>query len=279
MKYYGKAEETANAILKAFETPQALPAALAPIFIKSNANQPARAWSFSNQLAIALAGHSDARGFRQWQEVGRQVKKGEKACHILIPLIGKKEENGEQKSFIYGFKSAPVFGYAQTEGDELPKEDAETDQWLESLPLRSVADQWGLSVAHYNGHQGGALGYYRHGQAIAMGVKNLSTWCHELVHAADDRRGTIRRVPGQDLSNEVVAEFGGAILLSILGQPIDADLGGCYEYLQAYAGKENQKVLNVCTKFLKRTCEAVQLIIETAEALQPAETIETLAAA
>ena len=72
MKLYGKAESAAARIIEAFKA-RTVPAALAPIFIKSKADTPCRSWSVCNQLLTALAGHSDARGFRQW-------KKGRAEC-------------------------------------------------------------------------------------------------------------------------------------------------------------------------------------------------------
>ena len=76
MQFYGKAEQSAKRILSLFESGD-VPAALAPIFIRRKDAVPCRAWSWSNQLLTALAGHDDARGFRQWQGVDRHVCKGE----------------------------------------------------------------------------------------------------------------------------------------------------------------------------------------------------------
>ncbi len=88
-KFYGKAESAANVILDAFQNPGQLPAALAPIFITRKADIPCRKWSWNNQLITALAGHGDARGFRQWQQVDRHVRKGEKSFTILSPVTKK----------------------------------------------------------------------------------------------------------------------------------------------------------------------------------------------
>jgi hypothetical protein len=44
-----------------------------------------------------LAGTSDARGFQQWREVNRFVKKGSKGFFILVPHIRKVED--EQSGF------------------------------------------------------------------------------------------------------------------------------------------------------------------------------------
>ncbi|MFH1268631.1 MAG: ArdC family protein, partial [Planctomycetota bacterium] len=217
-----------------------LPKALAPVFVQRKDDVPCRAWSWSNQLLTALSGHSDARGYRQWQAVGRHVKKGEKAFHILCPCVGKKTDvdpdTGQEKerTWIYGFTSAPVFGFSQTEGDPLPPPDPAVARWLESLPLRDVAETWGLSVDAYNGRAGVALGKYRHGAGIALGVENLATWAHELCHAADDRLGNLKE-RGQHWRSETVAELGGAVLLEALGYDVESDRGGCWEYVQAYA--------------------------------------------
>jgi hypothetical protein len=132
-RFYRHAESAAARILEAFQSGN-VPKALPPIFVRRKGNVPCRAWSWSNQLLAALAGHSDARGYRQWQEVGRHVKKGEKAFHILVPCIGKRKETdpktGEEVevTFLYGFTSAPVFGFSQTEGDPLAPADPEVRQ-------------------------------------------------------------------------------------------------------------------------------------------------------
>jgi hypothetical protein len=46
-------------------------------------NIPASRWSLINRTLMFFAGTNDARGFRQWQEVGRHVKKGQKPSPSL----------------------------------------------------------------------------------------------------------------------------------------------------------------------------------------------------
>ena len=55
---------------------------------------------------------------------------------------------------------------------------------MNSLPLIEVARAWGLNVDAYNGLNSAAKGKYVRKTAIAVGVKNLATWDHELIHAA-----------------------------------------------------------------------------------------------
>ena len=271
MKITGKANDIAKKILEQFENPEALPEALAQVFVnRANPNVPCHSWSWSNQMIAALFGHGDARGFRQWEKAGRRVMKGEKAFHILAPLMGKgKKENKagveESYSFIYGFKAIPVFGLHQTDGNPIDSDQEDEDKWIDSLPVIEVAKEWNLNVNTYNGEESNAAGYYTSNGAIALGVRNLSTWAHELIHAADHKLNGLKA--GQQLDQEVVAEFGGAVLLKSLGMDNNADLGGAYKYVQHDAEKNNKDVLSVVLQLINRTCEAVSLILDTAEKL------------
>ena len=280
MRFYGKSEETAKRILSVFQS-GSLPAALAPVFIHRRDNVPCRAWSWSNQMLTALAGTSDARGFRQWQEAGRSVRKGSKAFQILGPITVKRTDRDEdgaesERMALVGFKSIPVFRLEDTDvvdAERWSKAAPDTgaaQRFIDGLPLVSVAKAWGLSVQTFDGEHARYLGFYRNGQGIALGVENLSTWAHELTHAADDRCiGGLNG--GQHLDQEVVAELGGAVLLTVLGHDVDADLGGCWRYVQSYCEREKKNTLSVCQNLLNRVCNAVALILDTAAELQGAE--------
>ena len=73
---------------------------------------------------------------------------------------------------------------------------------------------------------------------------------------------------GQHWRSETVAELGGSVLLEILGFKQEADLGGCWQYIQSYAQKEKIGVVEACMRVLDRTCAAVGLILDTAEAIR-----------
>jgi len=82
-----KIKTVLNTILKAFESgdiPSAVAVATFPI-----PDIPSTQWSFSNRTIQIISGTSDSRGYRQWLEVGRQVKKGSKAIYILVPCLKK----------------------------------------------------------------------------------------------------------------------------------------------------------------------------------------------
>jgi len=277
MQFYGKAEQVASKIIEAFERGD-VPKALAPIFI-TRAGRHCDTYSWCNQLIVALAGHSDAMGYKDWQRVGRQVRKGERATLILAPCKRKVSRNdaetGETREafVLYGFRSTPVFGIEQTDVTDADKwaqhnkGNEQADQFLESLPLREVAESWGLKLQAYSGKRGKALGWYRHGSAIALGVENLATWAHELVHAADYRNGKLVE-RGQHWRSETVAELGGAVLMLAMGYETDADLGGAWDYIKSYAATAKITPIKACLDVVKRTCEAVALILETAASLE-----------
>ena len=226
-RFHGKAKDAADRIIGAFRS-GTLPKALAPIFInRPDEDTPWRKWSWSNQLLTALAGYSDARGFRQWQSVGRNVRKGQKSFQILAPLTKKVERT----------------------------------------------EHWGLSVEAFQGGEGRPQGGYRRGQAIAVGVENLTTWAHELCHAADFKTGGLTEL-GQHWRSETVAELGASILLECLGHPIDADRGGCWRYVKAYADAAEIEPIKACQRVLGRTCDAVALILDTAAELASVESVE-----
>jgi len=284
MQFYGKAESVATRIVEQFQSGN-IPKALAQVFIKRRDNIPCRSWSWANQLLTALSGFDDARSYRDWQTAGRQVRKGEKSYYILEPCKRKitktDAETGEKRDTfaVYGFRAGARFGLEQTDIADAEtwaaasKRDEAADRFLDALPFVNVARSWGLSVKSHNGKGGKYLGMYRHGQSIAIGVENLATWAHELIHAADDRLGQLTE-RGQHWRSETVAELGGAVLLSCIGRDHDADLGGCWDYIRRYAESNGKDATSEAMSVLNRTCKAVALILEAADELlanNPAE--------
>ena len=199
------------------------------------------------------------------------MKKGEKSFQILVPITRKGEretDDGGTEEFRYvaGFKTAAVFGLNQTDGEPLEDPNPELTKWIDELPLVDVARDWGIDVGTFDGENASAYGKYSPAGAIALGVKNLSTWCHEMIHAADDRKtGGLKG--GQHMDQEIVAELGGAVLLMILGQDVDADLGGCWQYVKRYAETTKVEPVAACLRLLNRTCDAVAMILNTAAEL------------
>ncbi len=213
-----KAKQTLDRIAAAFDNPADLVDTIKRAALIPN-DSPCAKWSYFNRILTAFAGTGDARGFRQWKDAGRSVKKGAKAFYILIPCHKtKKKENddGEEESarVLVGFKGAPVFRVEDTEGEALP------DHTPERLPkLADVAESLGVTV-EYTGNDGsGAHGYFnRQSSEIKLFTHDLSVFYHELAHALHHKTGKLRdRVADPDGAkiNETVAEVSAAVLVSI----------------------------------------------------------------
>lgn len=272
-----RAEAIARDILQAFEAGE-IPKALATIFIYRKVEVPSRAWTWTNRLIAIRRGHVYAAGFRQWEALGRSVRKGERAFHILAPRIVKAKEDDEARGVKEGdpvnrgFLIVPVFGYLQTEGEPLPGTEGEPE-FIDALPLVEVARSWGLTVSLFSREDSpGRLGVYSHGRGISLATRNFAVWAHELVHAAEDRIGTLVR----SVEAEVVAELGGAVLLEALGYQDESDRGGVFKYLTEQAKVKQRNVLGLATELLERTCRAVTYLLDEAEKLEAFEIREVL---
>ena len=81
-----KVKQTLQAILDQFKTgdiPKAVAISMFPI-----PDIPCSKWSLLNRTLVFLSGTVDARGYRQWQQTNRFVKKGSKAIYILVLIVG-----------------------------------------------------------------------------------------------------------------------------------------------------------------------------------------------
>jgi antirestriction protein ArdC len=80
-------------------------------------------YSFNNTLLI-VSQRPDATqvaGYKTWQKLGRQVRKGEQGIRILAPCVVKREtDQGEEHRAVF-FRTVSVFDIAQTDGDPLPE--------------------------------------------------------------------------------------------------------------------------------------------------------------
>lgn len=206
-------------------------------------------WSLSNQLlALMQSGEVDCRGFRQWQEVGRMVKKGEKAVYILGPMIGKitDKATGEERVFVKGFRTIPVFALSQTEGKDL---EVEVHEPQEMPPLIDVARRLNINVMYQP--TGNADGWFSKGK-IVLGTHNWGVFFHELAHAAHNE---IERLKGgQNKEQEIVAEFTAAVLMALYG--IDFT-GNAWQYIKSYAPTDALTAVVKCMSTIEKVLDLI----------------------
>ena len=218
---------------------------------------PSARWSLSNRLLMWLADTEDARGFRQWQKVGRSVRKGARAFYILAPVLRKvakvrvEDEGGEaeeefRREVLVGFKAIPVFRLEDTEGEDLEGEARPdyTPPASQTPPLFEVAAALGVSVEYAPVASGARAagsrkaGSYRlTGDKITLHSHDARTFLHELAHAGHDRitpGGLKSRADAAAYARqEVVAETAAAALCLIYG--LEGFVPHSKEYIASYA--------------------------------------------
>ena len=251
-----KVKAVLDGILERFklgDIPEAVALASYPV-----ADIPSAQWSFFNRTAMFLAGTADARGFRQWKEVNRYVRKGARAFHILVPCFYKKEdEQGEERHFLGGFKCAPVFRYEDTEGEELDYKQIK----LPEIPLLERAEEWGLLVKTIPGNYR-YQGYFSPGRReIALATPEESVFFHELAHAGHEKVKKGLK-PGQDPFQEIVAELSAQALCRLVGKSANDTIGNSYRYIESYAKKIKMSAFSACFQVLTETEKVLNLILK-----------------
>jgi len=245
-------------------------------------NVPSNKWSLSNRLIMFFSGTSDARGFNQWKDVERNVKKGSKAVYILAPTTLKRAlckcghrfnhwdiKTAEEKAvycpeckaeldpstiktFIAGFRGIPVFRKEDTEGKPLEYEKIE----VPPLPLLDVAQKWGIDVKGI-AFQGGFMGYYQPSKnVIALASPEEKTFFHELAHASQNKLGMLRHEK-QNKFNEVTAELSALVLAEMVGRE-NPNAGATYNYIKTYIGTDNKEEIG---KYLIKVLSDVEKIV------------------
>jgi len=163
-----------------------------------------RTYSLRNQLLIA-AQRPDATwvaGYRTWQQLGRQVNRGEHGIAIFAPLLRReRSEADEPQTVLAGFRVVRVFDITQTHGPELPiptmptvtdtRSAAGVDNPVLLKRLTAAARVAGLSVETTPNSPDGAHGWYdRETNTITLVTRfseanQIRTLLHELSHAND----------------------------------------------------------------------------------------------
>jgi hypothetical protein len=252
----GKIKKVLNEILEKFKTgeiPQAIACASYPAL-----NVPSANWSLLNRTIMFLSGTADARGFRQWQKVSRQVEKGSRAIHILVPVYGKTldEKTGEEIKVLMFFKPAPVFRYEDTQGKPLDHEPIK----LADIPLIERAHQWGISVKPIPANYTFYGAYSPKRKEITLASPEEGVFFHELAHAAHEKlAGKLKT--GQQPLQEIVAELCAQALCRLVGRQPNDTMGNSYQYIDNYARKLKLNPYSACLKVIGETEKVLQLIL------------------
>jgi hypothetical protein len=232
MQLSEKAQASINRVIEKFQSGD-----LSPITkvarIQLDPAAPAYRWSLSNKvLAFMQAEELDCRGFVQWQQVGRHVKKGSKAVYILRPHTLKQttDHNGEEKEELVciGFSTVPVFAASDTEGEAL----GTIYQPQVLPPLLDVAKKFAIDVSYIPITPERLGDTSSDGSRIRIGSHNPSVFFHELAHAIHAQiDGGLKG--GQHTNQETIAEFTTTVLMDFYG--IKDHSGSAWNYISHYA--------------------------------------------
>lgn len=230
-------------------------------------------YSFNNWCLIFSQCPNATRvaGFKAWQKLGRQVKKGEKSLKILAPRKGKKKdkETGEETGGEYlFFTTASVFDISQTEGEDLPsvfQVEGDPGEYMELL--EAVVEEFGIELNNVE-TLGGALGVSRGGTIDVLesleGAQRFTTLVHELAHELlhrDADRASLSKTQKETEAEAVSYVVGQAIGVDSLGQTAD--------YVQLWKGD-----LEVFHKHLGRIQKCAKQIIQAIQKKAPKELAE-----
>lgn len=194
-------------------------------------------YSFGNVMLIGFQcpDATQVAGYRAWQALERQVRKGEKGIAILAPIIyRKKNDAGETVTqhddsgrSCVGFRTVHVFDIAQTDGPDLPElpcHRLDSDSGLTDLSDTLIAHVMseGLELARESipGETNGYIARAERRIVIDSDLsrdQSLKPLIHELAHWHD-------LDPGQDLAEhydradaELVAESVAYVVASSVG--------------------------------------------------------------
>lgn len=252
----GKIKNALEGILEQFKSGD-IPAAIA-LSSFPDVDIPAAHWSLLNRTLMYIAGTKDARGYRQWQAVNRYVKQGAKAIAILAPRFIKQPNGDSEDLILKGFLAVPVFRVEDTDGEPLEYEKME----LPELPLREVAQKWGISVRAISGKYNYYGRYLSDRKIIELASEDESVFFHELAHAGHQK---IREmISGQDPVQEIVAELCAETLCQIVGKT-SRYLGNSYRYIEKYAQQLEISPLTACLQVLGEVEQVLNLILSPAK--------------
>lgn len=153
-------------------------------------------YSLNNCMLIAMQCPEAAQvaGFKAWQQLGRQVRKGEHAIKIMAPMVVKqRDDNGnETDDTVTLFRAVSVFDISQTDGEPLPEPPCEPvtgdSHELYIAKLERFAQSIGYRVEYRPlEHSGGFCSQSEKLICVSTNTtsanRRVKTLIHELAHA------------------------------------------------------------------------------------------------
>ncbi len=228
----------------------------------------------ANNCFLILASYPDAtkvNGYKAWQKLNRQVKKGEKAIKILAPMRRKiQDDNGEDKFIITGFRTASVFDVSQTEGEDLTVVDNQENRDAQTLlkSLMGLAQAKNIAV-DFKLCPGRGFCQYHGGNPVLININpeaspthQAKTMSHELGHAILHSTDDYQAHRGD---KELEAESTAYVVMSHFGFDTSDYSFGYVASWQKAAGKDLEGTLDQLSKSASAIHAASKEIIDFLE--------------
>ena len=192
--------------------------------------------------------------FKQWQDLGGHVRKGEKSEIVcfwkILPIEEEQEDGTKEVKQIPLLRYYNVFHISQVDGVEpLPKEELNDIEPIEKAD-KVLTDYWtkeNITIEHTASNKA----YYSPTQDLihlplfeqfTNANEYYSTAFHESVHStmkesrcnrAEDRKGKLVAFGSEEYSKEeLVAEIGSASLMNIIGIETGKSFRNSSAYIQ-----------------------------------------------
>jgi len=239
----------------------------------------------AGNVCLIMAQRPDATwvaGYHAWQQLGRQVLKGERGITILAPLVKRQpvedtardgESSRPPKPVVLGFRAATVFDVSQTTGRALaiPRPQLLTGDTLQEVLTHVIAQAVPVPVQFApSAALDGANGTWSpREQVITLAAdrdpnQQLKTLLHEWAHAVGvpDGAAARNRHVGQE---ELIAETTAFVLAQRLGLDTAAY---SLPYVGGWAQGDPQKVRTLTQHVVERV-QALSAVLDQAAQRDP----------
>nr|WP_255622076.1 ArdC-like ssDNA-binding domain-containing protein [Tessaracoccus sp. OS52] len=237
-------------------------------------------YSFRNQLLIAMQDPDATRvaGYRAWQAIGRQVRRGEKAITIMAPVTKPLttpdgapvlDAAGNTKREIVGVKPASVFDISQTDGPPLPQADHPTTHLSGHAPegmwdnLHHYATRAGFTVQIGPCRPEGLTSFTQRAILVREGFEPAhaaSVLAHEIGHVSMHDPGALGTRDGGYCRGmvEVEAESFAWLVNNEWGLDSSTD---SFQYLAGWATRAAQQERKTPEEVLTASAERVRAAV------------------
>lgn len=234
-------------------------------------------YSYLNQIRLLLQGVSEpVATYKRWTELGFHVRRGTHAKSVLAPILVNKEQadaNGDTKldangkpikrQFLVGFRASnTVFGFSDTDGDELPAVSVpgwDADRALESLGV--VRDRFVTTRSNAQGYSEWD-GTTHHLAINPVAHYPVRTLLHELAHIALGHCKT--DIDDPESAHRGVREFEAESTAYVLAKELelaDWDASESRGYIDRWLGGKSSEQVEDLDRHMSRVFSAVNKIL------------------